>query len=127
MKKILCIVETAYRATQEEQDDAALWLAHSVRRAGGELGVVLRGNAVSYAVAGQDPTGITIGSTSIARPPRPDEDLLKMTKEGIAVHVVKEDVEARGIPRERLVAEFELIEAARLPELFSRYDQIWHM
>ena len=126
MKKILCIVETAYRATQEEQDDAALWLAHSVRRAGGELGIVLRGNAVSYAVAGQDPTGITIGSTSIARPPRPDEDLLKMRKEGIAVHVVKEDVEIRAIPRERLVAEFELIEAARLPELFSRYDQIWH-
>ena len=62
MKKILCIVETAYRGTQEEQDDAVLWFTHALRKAGGVMGVLLRGNAVSYAVRGQDPHGIVIGN-----------------------------------------------------------------
>ena len=125
MKKILCIVETAYRATQEEQDDAVLWLTHALKNAGSEMGVLLRSNAVNYAVAGQDPTGIVIGKLPIERPPYPDKDLLGMVRAGIPVHVVREDVEARGIVLDRLVKDFELVRVSQLPDLFSRYDQIW--
>ncbi len=94
MKRILCIVETAYRATQEEQDDAVLWLTYALKNAGSEMGVLLRSNAVNYAVAGQDPTGIVIGKLPIERPPYPDKDLLGMVRAGIPVHVVCEDVDA---------------------------------
>ncbi len=68
MKKILCVVETAYRGTQEEQDDAVLWLTHALKKAGSEMGVLLRGNAVNYAVASQDPTGVVIGKLPIEHP-----------------------------------------------------------
>ncbi len=126
MKKILCVVETPYRGTLEEQDDATLWLTHSLKNAGGNMGVLLRGNAVNYAVASQDPAGVVIGKLSIEHPVYPQKNLLKMKQAGIPVHVIREDVEERGISLESLVKDFELISGSELPNLFSQYDQVWH-
>ena len=126
MKKILCVVETPYRGTLEEQDDATLWLTHALKKAGSEMGVLLRGNAVNYAVASQDPAGVVIGKLSIEHPCYPNKDLIKMKEAGIPVRVVREDVEERGISVESLVKDFELISGSELPNLFSQYDQIWH-
>ncbi len=126
MKKILCVVETPYRATQEEQDDATLWLTHALKNAGGTMGIVLRGNAVNYAVGSQDPTGIVIGKLMIERPPFPQNDLLKMKNAGIPVHVVREDAEERGIALDSLVKDFTLVGRDELAALFSLYDQVWH-
>lgn len=126
MKKILCVVETPYRGTQEEQDDAVLWFTHALKSAGSEMGVLLRGNAVNYAVAQQDPTGVVIGKLPIEHPPYPNKDLLKMKGAGIPVRVVREDAEERGISAESLVKNFELISRSELPGLFSQYDQVWH-
>ncbi len=126
MKKILCVVETPYRGTLEEQDDATLWLTHALKNAGGDMGVLLRGNAVNYAVASQDPAGVVIGKLLIERPVYPQKSLLKMKQAGIPVRVIREDVEERGIPLESLVKDFELISGSELPNLFSQYDQVWH-
>lgn len=126
MKKILCVVETPYRGTQEEQDDATLWLTHALKKAGSSMGVLLRGNAVNYAVAGQDPVGVVIGKLPIERPPYPNKDLLKMKEAGIPVHVVREDAEERGISLKSLVKDFKLVRSRELPRLFSDYDQVWH-
>ncbi len=126
MKKVLCILETAYRGTQEEQDDAALWFTHSLKNAGGDMGVLLRGNAVNYATTDQDPTGITIGEIGIERPFYPDQALLDMKAAAIPVRVVREDLQERGIPFARLVKGVELVSRTELPGLLSQYDQIWH-
>ena len=126
MKKVLCILETAYRGTLEEQDDAALWFTHSLKNAGGDMGVLLRGNAVNYAITDQDPTGITIGKIEIERPLHPERALLDMKAAAIPVRVVREDVEERGIPIERVVKSVELVNRAELPGLLSQYDQVWH-
>lgn len=55
--KALNIVETAYRATIEKQDDTVIWFTHAMRGAGAELAVLLRSNAVCYAADGQDSAG----------------------------------------------------------------------
>jgi len=126
MKKILCVLETPYRGTQEEQDDAVLWLTHALKNAGGDIGVLLRGNAVNYAVTTQDPTGITIGKLPIEHPCNPHKDLLKMQGAGIPVHVVREDAAERGIPSQSVANDFKLINNSELPALFANYDQVWH-
>jgi sulfur relay (sulfurtransferase) DsrF/TusC family protein len=126
MKTILCVVESAYRGTQEEQDDAVFWLTHAIQKAGGSMAVLLRGNAVNYLVAGQDPSGVLIGKRRMERPLYPQKDIAAMKVSGIAVFAVLEDIETRGIARRSLIGEVELVSQGDLPAIFGRYDQVWH-
>jgi intracellular sulfur oxidation DsrE/DsrF family protein len=125
-KKILNIIESAYRATLEEQDDTIVWLTHSLKGAGASVDVLLRGNAVNYAVTGQDASGLAFGDKRQTQPPRVDEDVAKLTTKGVRVYVVEEDVADRGIDSGQLMTGLSAVSRASLPKLFAEYDQVWH-
>jgi len=124
--KVLQVIDTAYRCTIEEQDDPVVWITHAMKGAGGDFGLLLRGNAVNYAVRGQDASGLVLGGRKQTQPPRVDEDLKKLTQKGVQVYLVKEDAADRGIETSDLVEGVEAVPRAGVARLFDQYDQIWH-
>jgi sulfur transfer complex TusBCD TusB component (DsrH family) len=126
-KKTLNIVESAYRAVMEEQDDTILWLLAAMQGAGAEHTVVLRGNAVNYAVAGQGVAGLRVGEWKQTQAPKMDRDVLDLIEERkIPVYVVAEDLTDRGIERGALVPGVQLLSRTALPELFAEYALVAH-
>jgi sulfur relay (sulfurtransferase) DsrF/TusC family protein len=126
-KKTLNIVESAYRAVIEEQDDTILWLLAAMRGAGAEHTVVLRGNAVNYAVAGQGAPGLTIGGWTQTQAPRMDSDVIDLIKKHkIPVFVIEEDLAARGIERGELIPGVELLSSKMLPRHMAEYELVSH-
>jgi sulfur relay (sulfurtransferase) DsrF/TusC family protein len=126
-KKTLNIIESAYRAVMEEQDDTILWLLAAMQGAGAEHTVVLRGNAVNYAVAGQGAPGLTIGGWKQTQTPRMDNDVIDLiATRKIPVFVIEEDLAVRGIERSELVPEVELFSEKMLPQRIAEYDLVSH-
>ena len=124
--KALNIIETAYRATLEEQDDTIVWLIHALKGAGADIAVLLRGNAVNYGVQAQDASGLTFGDERQTQPPELGADLAQLVPKGVDVFIVEEDLDERGIGRSELVDGLTPIGRGGVAVLLADYDQVWH-
>jgi intracellular sulfur oxidation DsrE/DsrF family protein len=122
----LQIIETAYRATLEEQDDPVVWITHAMRGAGAELAVLLRGNAVNYAVTGQDCSGLQFGEWKQTQAPRLAADLASLVGKGVEIMAVEDDLIERGIGKAALMAGIKLVPRAGLADVLERFPRIWH-
>ena len=124
--KILNIIETAYRATLEEQDDTIVWLSHALKGAGAELDVLLQGNAVNYIVASQQVSGLKIGTCEQSQPPRIVDDVKGLIEKGCKVYVVSEDLDDRGIESVTTIDDVSLINRNDIAGCLDQYQQVWH-
>ena len=124
--KVLQIIETAYRATIEEQDDTIVWITHAMKGAGGDMDVLLRGDAVNYAVPGQNASDLAFGAWQQTQPPRLDEDIAGLIAKGLEVFIAEEDASDRGLDGIELVDGTKRLPRNEMARLFESYDQIWH-
>ena len=124
--KALNIIETAYRATLEEQDDPIVWITHAMKGAGADLAVLLRGNAVNYTVKGQDASGLSFGARSHAHPPSLADDIAGLIGKGVDVYIVEEDLAERGIGGGDTISGLKPVARSGLAKLVDGYDQVWH-
>ncbi len=126
MSKILNVIETAYRAKLKEQDDPIVWITHALKGQGADINVLLRGNAVNYAVKGQDASGLSFGAKKQTQPPRLDNDVSALIGKGIEVYVVEDDVSERGLERTDLIDGLKTVSRSGLAGLVAAHDHIWH-
>ncbi|MFT4627714.1 MAG: hypothetical protein ACI8PZ_006401 [Myxococcota bacterium] len=123
MASLLCIVDQGYRATVEEQDDTAVWMAHMLQRCEGtRTTLVLRGSAVNYANPACMPIGVEFGEWSQAHPADLGRDLVQYSADGGRVFAIAEDVSARGLSATDLLECVDVVPASRLSALVAEHD-----
>ena len=96
-----------------------------MKGAGGDVDVLLTGNAVNYAVMGQDASGLAFGDWRQTQPPRIDDDLARMIAKGIAVFAVADDLADRGLMDAALVKGVVRINRGDIPRLMNTCDRVW--
>lgn len=124
--KVLQIIETAYRATIEEQDDTVVWFSGMLATAGADVTVLLRGNAVNCAVRGQDASGLAFGEEEQTNPPDLAGDLKRLLDGGTEVRFVRDDAAERGLEGSDLIDGVQPVSRSDVPKLLDRFDHVWH-
>jgi hypothetical protein len=123
--RVLQIVEPAYRATLEEQDDTVLWFTRAIRAAGAPADVLLCGTAVNYCVRGQDAEGLRIGGWTQRHPPAIEHEIAKLIESGARVAALAEDLAERGIVTESALPGIEILSRKSLGALCAQYERVW--
>lgn len=126
MATTLNIIETAYRATMEEQDDTVIWITHAMKGAGADVSVLLRGNAVNYALTGQKAPELQFGDWKQTHAAHLDEDIASLIGKGVTVCAVEGDLVDRGISATALVSGVKLVDREGVLDLYENHDRVWH-
>src|SRR5436309_16021029 len=123
MAKYLSIIDSAGRATIEEQDDTAVWFTHAMKNGGAEVSILLRGDGVNYALLNQDARGLRFG----ARPVKGHDmvrDIKAVMAKKIPLYAVADALAERGIAGSQLIPGVEQIPRTGIARLIEGHDRI---
>ncbi|MFF8937587.1 hypothetical protein ACF08O_23140 [Streptomyces paradoxus] len=122
----LAIVERAYRGAVEVAYFDALFLGIEIHR---QLGLVLllRGEAVTYAVDAPAPAPLLVGKRLVDTLDAPRADLLRLRDLGVGIRVEREDLAALGLSEDRLIDGVECVAAGEFAAHWPDYDRIFFL
>jgi sulfur relay (sulfurtransferase) DsrF/TusC family protein len=123
MARYLSIIDSAYRATIEEQDDTAVWFTHAMKNGGADVSILLRGDAVNYAVLNQDARGLRFGTRTVKGPDMV-RDIKAVIEKKLPLFVVADDLAERGISPSQVIPGIEQIQRSGIPKLIEAHDRI---
>jgi sulfur relay (sulfurtransferase) DsrF/TusC family protein len=123
MAKYLSIIDSAGRAIIEEQDDTAVWFSHAMKNAGADVSILLRGDAVNYALLNQDARGLRFGARAVKGPDMV-RDIKAVIAKKIPLYAVADDLAERGIAGSPLIPGVEQIPLSAVARLLEAHDRI---
>jgi sulfur relay (sulfurtransferase) DsrF/TusC family protein len=124
-KKILSVLSHTEYGNLEDSD-IGLFASAFAPVAGQSMTLLLREDAVNYAVRGQDGTGIKIAGTTVQPGFLIETDLQSLRQSNIPVYTVGEDLEERGIKKEELVNGVQVISRTGFGKLIEQFDTVWN-
>lgn len=124
-KSSLAIVERAFRGTIEEQYGHIVWLSRVVRKMGGQTSLLLKGDAVLFAVRGQRSQSLQIGHASIHGLPHYETTLEHMRGEGVPLFAYRPDLQRLGIEEHLLAAGVTPVGVTELAGMCGEFDAVW--
>jgi sulfur relay (sulfurtransferase) DsrF/TusC family protein len=92
---------------------------------GADTDVLLRGTASNYVVRHQDARGLFFGDRPQTQPPDIAREVSALTRKGVRVFVLADDLKTRGIRRSETLEDVTHIAVTELPALLRSYDQVW--
>jgi sulfur transfer complex TusBCD TusB component (DsrH family) len=125
-RRILSILEhsEAEKDPLDNQDSTVVQMAHSLNRAGTQIDLLLRGNAVNYAVrAGAIMPAVLVSAATVW--PALGSDLIRLVDEGVQIFAVGDDLAERGLDAPALLPGIKMVSRASLVSLLDGYDQVW--
>lgn len=123
--KVLQIIENAFRAIGEEQDDTILWLSNSMRSIGADICILLSGNAVFYSMPKSPAPALVIGDWTQRHPADISNDIQQLLASGVEITVLEEDLEERGLAEKQCLKGIQRIGRNELATLYDSVDQVW--
>jgi sulfur transfer complex TusBCD TusB component (DsrH family) len=124
-KSSLAIVEQAFRGSLEEQYGHIVWLSEIMRTMGADHDLLLRGNAVQFAVRGQRRLSLTIGDSEVTHLSHYESSVVALKAAGAAIYAYRSDLERLDL-QERLMPEVTAVDDADVVALCEAHHHLWY-
>ena len=109
-----------------EDSDIGLFASAFAPVANQQLTLLLREDAVNYAVRGQDGSGIKVAGAVVQPGFMIETDLKAVQQTKIPVYAIREALEERGIKPEELIPGVQLLSNNEFGKFVDRFDTVWN-
>ena len=127
MTRFLAIVERGYRGCVEVQFCDLGYLARGLRVQLGGLDVVLRGSAVTFALAGKFDRVLRLGDTAVDTLADQRRSLHGLIADGADVYVDEPDLRSLGLSADRLVPGVTCLDTTAMAANWPDYEGVWFL
>jgi hypothetical protein len=126
MARYLAIVERAFRGAVEEQYGHILAATLGFCKMGAPTDLLLRGNAVLYALRLGAHPRLQIGSEAVDTLPDYESALRRLIDGGAAAYVLADDCRRLRLEADRLVPGVREVARGDLASLVAAHDVVWY-